>query len=108
MSDTIKLIVFVPETHADEVRQAMGDGGAEKLGSYTHCTFSTKGTGRFVPHEGSDPHDGEVGKLNSVEEEKVETVCLHDILKDVIEAIEKAHPYEEVPIDIYPLEEKPE
>ena len=106
--DFVKLVVFVPETHADQVRQAMGDAGAGQLGTYSHCTFSVKGTGRFMPHEGADPHEGEIGMVSKVTEDRVETVCSRGILKGVIMAIKGAHPYEEVPIDIYPIEEEPE
>jgi len=108
MSDTVKLVVFAPTTHADGVREAMGNGGAGTLGPYSHCTFSIPGTGRFVPQEGADPHDGTIGELNAVREERIETDCPRDILSKVINAVKSAHPYEEVPIDIYPLEQAPQ
>ena len=101
---TYKLIVFAPESHADEVREAMGKVGAGVIGNYTHCTFTIKGIGRFKPEKGADPHIGEVGKLEAVEEERIETVCGEDKLKEVIAAIKKVHPYEEVAMDVYPIE----
>jgi hypothetical protein len=103
MEEIVKLVVFVPLTHTDIVRKAMGDAGAGKLGNYTHCTFSTKGTGRYLPVEGAHPFIGEVGKLEEVEEERIETVCYKKDLDRIIAAIKKVHPYEEIALDIYPL-----
>jgi|SRR3990167_1513760 len=101
----VKIVVFVPETHADAVREAIGKAGAGKIGNYTHCSFSSQGIGRFKPEEGAHPAVGKIGKLESVREERIEAVCERKILQDVITAIKKAHPYEEVALDIYPLEE---
>lgn len=104
-SNKVKIVVFVPISHADIVREAMGGSGAGKIGKYTFCSFSSKGVGRFKPGEGANPTIGEVGKLESVEEERIEAVCSRELLAPVIGAIKKVHPYEEVALDIYPLEE---
>ncbi|MFA6909142.1 MAG: YqfO family protein [Patescibacteria group bacterium] len=104
-SDNVKLVVFVPESHADAVRDALGSAGAGKVGNYTFCSFSLHGTGRFKPEAGAHPTIGEVGKLTSVPEERIEVVCDRKLLKEVISAIKKVHPYEEVVLDVYPLEE---
>lgn len=103
MEELVKIVVFVPFTHTDVVRQAMGGAGAGIIGNYSHCTFSSKGYGRFKPSQGANPAIGEVGKFEEVEEERIETVCLKNKAKEVIEAIKKVHPYEEVALDIYPL-----
>ncbi|MDP3974346.1 MAG: hypothetical protein Q8P92_05945 [Candidatus Daviesbacteria bacterium] len=99
----VKIVVFVPESHANQVRQAMGYVGAGKIGNYSHCAFSSKGIGRFKPLDGAHPFIGEVGKLEEVEEEKLEMICPKDKAKEVIAAMKKVHPYEEVAFDIYPL-----
>ncbi len=104
-SNNVKIVVFVPESHADIVREAMGKAGAGKIGNYTYCSFSSKGTGRFKPEEGAHPNIGEVGKLELVAEERIEVVCERNKVVDVIKAIKNVHPYEEVALDIYPLEE---
>ncbi|MDO8564781.1 MAG: hypothetical protein Q7R88_02180 [bacterium] len=98
------IITFVPETHAVAVRLAMGNVGAGKIGNYTHCSFSVKGTGRFIPQTGAHPALGKVGEIEEVPEERIEMVCRAELLNEVITAIKKAHPYEEVPIFIFPLE----
>ena len=103
---SIKLVTYVPVTHADIVRDAIANAGGGKLGNYTHCSFSIKGIGRFKPIEGANPHIGEVDKLESVDEERIEVTCTSDVIDSVIEAIKRVHPYEEIPIDIYNLENK--
>jgi hypothetical protein len=104
-SNNVKIVVFVPETHTEIVREAMGEAGAGKIGNYTFCSFSSKGIGRYRPEDGAHPAIGEVGKFESVEEERIEVVCDKKILENVIAAIKKVHPYEEVAMDIYPLVE---
>lgn len=107
MGDTskiVKIVVFVPETHADAIREAIGKTGAGKIGNYTFCSFSTKGIGRFKPEKGAHPTIGKIGTIESIAEEKIETICERKKLQAVIKAVKKAHPYEEIPFDIYPLE----
>lgn len=99
----VKIVVFVPKTHTDIVRQAMGDTGAGRVGSYSHCSYSVDGVGRYKPLEGAHPVIGEVGKFEEVNEERIECVCEKRKAKEVIAAIRKVHPYEEVAFDIYPL-----
>lgn len=99
-----KLAVYVPRESADEVRDALGSAGAGYIGNYSHCTYNTPGTGTFLPHQGTNPHIGEVGKLEVVDEIKIETVFPSSLQKKVITAMLNVHPYEEVAFDIYPLE----
>ena len=101
----MKIVVYVPKTHADAVRVAMGDAGAGRIGNYSHCTFTTEGVGRFKPGEGSNPTEGTIGELAEVIEDRIETVCLHADIERVLEAVEKVHPYEEPAIDIFPIVE---
>lgn len=104
-SKNVKVVVFVPESYTDTVREAIGAAGGGTIGNYTYCTFSSKGIGRFKPGDDAHPTIGTVGALESVEEERIEFVCDRTILHDVVAAIKTVHPYEEVALDIYPLEE---
>ncbi len=99
----VKIVTFVPLDFADTVRQAMGNAGAGVQGSYTHCSFSSIGTGRFVPGRGSTPFIGETDKLEAVQEERIEVICERSKAKAVIAAMKAAHPYEEAAFDIMPL-----
>lgn len=100
----VKLVVFVPISHADVVRKALGEAGAGKIGNYDFCSFSSRGMGRFRGNENSNPTIGKAGEYEEVEEERIEVVVPRETLKDVIEKMKAAHPYEEVAFDIYPLE----
>ena len=42
--------------------------------------------------------------MEEVEEERIEVTCNDAVVDDVIAAIKKVHPYEEVALDIYKLE----
>ena len=98
-----KIVTFVPLKDAQKVRQAMGDAGAGVLGNYHHASFSTRGIGRFTPGQGAHPTIGKIGKPQEVEEEKIEVICDEGKLKEVVSAIRKTHPYEEIPLEIYEL-----
>ncbi len=103
MREQVKIVVFVPVSDADAVRKVAGEAGAGKIGNYTNCSFSSRGTGRFTPGEGARPTIGKERKLEEVEEERIEMVCSKDSVKEVVAAIKQAHPYEEVALDIFPL-----
>jgi len=99
-----KLVVFVPENALGKVRKAICSVGAGKLGrKYDNCTFCSKGTGTFRPLAGARPYKGKIGKLEKVKECRLETIVPDKILKKVIAAMKRAHPYEEPAYDIYPL-----
>lgn len=98
-----KVAVFVPIENAEALRTAIGDAGGGKIGNYSHCSFSTRGIGRFKPLQGAHPAIGEVGRLEEVEEERIEFICSDDVLKSVLAAIRAVHPYEEPAIDVWKL-----
>lgn len=104
----VKLSVFVPRTHEDQVRFAIGNAGAGHIGNYSHCSFSSNGIGTFTPLEGTTPFIGKQGELERVEEVKIESILPESIIKMVVSAMKKAHPYEEVAYDLYPLLNKGE
>lgn len=103
MKELVKLVVFVPEENAEEVRQALGEAGAGRIGEYSFCSYSIKGVGRFMPSYKADPHIGSAGKLEEVSEERIEVACEKAHASKIIQVIKEVHPYEEVVIDIYPM-----
>lgn len=105
LSDTMTIVVVVPETHADAMREALAKAGAGESEHYSHASFSVKGLTHFKPKKGARPAIGKEGVLETVKEERIETICPRDRLEKVIEAIKKAHPYEETVIDILPIYE---
>lgn len=98
-----KLVVYVPVSNADEVRAAVHAAGGGNIGNYKECSFSSRGIGRFTPTGDADPTIGTVGKPEQVEEERIEFIVPKENARKVIDAMIKAHPYEEVAYDIYQL-----
>lgn len=98
-----KIAVYVPQGYEDRVRDAMISMGAGSLGNYRGCTFSTEGTGTFMPLEGSAPFIGKKGVMEYVKETRIETIASSDNLDAVVDSMLKAHPYEEVAYDVFSL-----
>jgi hypothetical protein len=103
MGDMVKIVVTVPETDTKRLLEAIGDAGAGSIGNYTHCSFSSKGVGRFIPVDGANPAIGRIGKPEEVIEDRIEVTCNREILDKVISTIKSTHPYEEPVIDVYQL-----
>ena len=104
MTDELyKLVVYVPPEHEELVREAICQAGAGAIGKYSDCCFRSPGKGCFRPLNGSRPFLGETGKLEVVEELRLETVVPVEKLNLVVSNMLMAHPYEEVAYDIYRL-----
>lgn len=103
VTDLVKLVVFVPVGHQDKVREAIAKEGAGFIGNYSDCTFQTEGIGTFKGMEGTNPHIGTPGKLEKVEEVRIETILPATLQNRIIKAMLKAHPYEEAAFDLYPV-----
>ncbi len=99
----LKLIVFVPSAHAEEVRDAMFNAGAGNIGNYDSCSFNTDGYGTFRAGSEANPYAGSVGELHREPEIRVEVVLPAFQKKSVVAAMLGAHPYEEVAYDIIAL-----
>ncbi|WP_404983106.1 NGG1p interacting factor NIF3 [Cobetia marina] len=99
-----KLAFFVPHEALEGVKEALFATGAGRMGEYEACCFETRGTGQFRPLAGANPHIGERGTLERVEEVKVEMVCEDALIRTAVAALREAPPYEEVPIDCWRLE----
>jgi len=102
-----KVVVFVPEEAVERVRNAMADAGAGRIGLYTHCSFRVRGIGSFTPEDSAKPYVGTPGRLEEVEELRLEMICTGSVLDAVIRAMRENHPYEEVAYDVYELANEP-
>ena len=98
-----KLVVFVPHDSLEQVRDALFEAGAGRIGDYERCCWYTDGTGTFLPREGADPATGQVGREERVPEVRLETVFPDDAHEAVVAALRRAHPYEEPAFDVVPL-----
>lgn len=90
-----QLVVYVPASHLDAVKQALFAAGAGRYAHYDCCSWQVLGTGQFRPLGGSQPFIGTQNTLEEVLEYRLEMLCEDRILPKVIAALKNAHPYEE-------------
>lgn len=100
-----KLVVYIPEKSLEKVKKALFSAGAGRLGNYDSCAWQTKGTGQFRPLEGSDPHIGHQGEVETLVEWRLETLVEASLAVDVKNALLAAHPYEEPAFEFLPCVE---
>ncbi|MEJ2103679.1 MAG: Nif3-like dinuclear metal center hexameric protein, partial [Ignavibacteriaceae bacterium] len=102
-NNQIKLAVFVPASHLNDVAEAIHQAGGGIIGEYSNCSFRTEGSGTFKGSLESNPSLGNKGKTELVKEVKLEVLVDEWKINNVINSIKKVHPYEEVAYDIYTL-----
>ncbi|TAQ91296.1 hypothetical protein B7494_g465 [Chlorociboria aeruginascens] len=104
-----KLAYRVPRSHLQATKEAIFATGAGVYadGKYIQVAFEYSGYGQFLPvaEAGANPHTGNPGVLERVEEVNVEIRCTgKDVTKAAVEALKKAHPYEEVGYEVFKME----
>lgn len=99
----IKLAVFVPVSHINKVAEAIHQSGGGLIGEYSHCSFRSTGTGTFKGSNESNPAIGKKGKVEFVEEVRLEVLVDEWKLNPIVRAMKNVHPYEEVAYDVFPL-----
>jgi dinuclear metal center YbgI/SA1388 family protein len=102
----LKLVTFVPDTHAENVRTALFNAGAGNIGNYDSCSYNLLGEGTFRAKEGANPFIGEIGEVHTEKEMRIETILPRYKQNEVLRALLAVHPYEEPAYDFYPLENK--
>lgn len=91
-----KLVTFIPPDHAEEVITKLHEAGAGNIGNYKNCCFRLKGQGTYLPTGEANPYQGSIGKLEKSEEVRVELILPSHLENQVLSALRKYHPYEEV------------
>ncbi|MFA5298105.1 MAG: Nif3-like dinuclear metal center hexameric protein [Lutibacter sp.] len=99
-----KLTTYAPVSVAEKVRQALFNAGAGTVGNYDNCSFNTEGYGTFKGNENSNPVFGEKGKLHIESETLIGVIFEKHKEKNILSALFKSHPYEEVAYEIVSLE----
>lgn len=102
--DLLKLVVYVPKDELVNVREALFDAGAGHISNYDKCSFSSNGTGTFRAGEDTNPYVGRKGELHQEPEARLEVVLPKHRQVSVVNAMFKAHPYEEVAYDLLELQ----
>ena len=100
-----KICVYVPEKSVENVKQALFDAGAGRIGNYDRCCWQTEGIGQFRPLQNSNPAIGSLNEVERVREVKIELVCADELVKQAIQAMKDSHPYEEPAFDVLQLVE---
>lgn len=93
----------MPESHLEPVKTALFARGAGRYKAYDQCCWQVVGTGQFRPLPASKPYLGNINQLVQLSEVKVEMICDDAFIKDAVEALIQAHPYEEPAYEIYPF-----
>ncbi|MFO0827281.1 MAG: Nif3-like dinuclear metal center hexameric protein [Phycisphaerales bacterium] len=107
-TEETKLVTYCPAESVDRLRDALASVGAGRIGAYSRCSFETRGMGTFFGEAGAAPTIGKAGRLERFDEVRLEMVCPRSALALAIESVRHFHPYEEAPIEIYKLEERPQ
>ena len=100
-----QITIYIPQDNCETVKSAMFQAGAGAIDNYEACAWQVLGKGQFRPMKGSNPFLGEQDRLEKVAEYKVEMFCVAERLKDAIEAMKKAHPYEVPAYGVVKLED---
>lgn len=103
-SSELKVVVFVPASHAESVVDALSDAGCGTLGAYQRCAFFGEGRGTYEPQPGANPMVGTVGSREHVDELRVEMRVPRERLAAARAALKQVHPYDEPAADWYALE----
>ena len=99
----LKLITFVPQLYSHAIREAIFEAGAGQIGNYDSCSFNADGVGSFRANEKARPFVGKIDELHLEPETRIEIVLPEYLKNQVLEALLKAHPYEEPAYDFIPL-----
>jgi dinuclear metal center YbgI/SA1388 family protein len=102
----VKLVTYVPTSHADEVRKALFAAGCGNIGNYDGCSYNVEGVGTFRAGDGTHPFVGEVGEEHHEEEIRIETIVPAYKEGSAVKALLEVHPYEEPVYDLFPLKNK--
>lgn len=90
------LVFYVPESHLEDVKEALFKVGAGAIGDYEACCWQVKGQGQFRPNADANPFIGKRGELETLSEYRVEMVLKSSLKEPAIQALKAAHPFEEV------------
>ena len=106
-SGTIKkLTTYIPKNNENEVREALFTAGAGAIGNYDHCSFNIDGVGTFNGNENSNPTVGIKGETQYENETKLTVIFKKHLEAQILRALFKSHPYEEIAYEVIPLENK--
>ncbi|NND12268.1 MAG: Nif3-like dinuclear metal center hexameric protein [Flavobacteriaceae bacterium] len=106
-SETIKkLTTYVPNDEAEKLRKSLFEAGAGSIGNYDNCSFNIEGIGTYTGNEDSKPTKGKSHELQEANETLISITYPKHIENELLEALFKAHSYEEIAYEVTTLENK--
>ncbi len=99
-----KLVTFTIPDNVEQVRNALFDAGAGKIGNYEDCSFNSKGIGTYMGNENSNPEIGERFEFVEGEEIKIEVTFEKHLQSKILKVLFSNHVYEEIAYEIYELQ----
>lgn len=102
----LKLVTFVPKSHADIVRNTLFAVGCGHIGNYDNCSYNLEGMGTFRALDGTSPFCGEKGEFHKENEIRIETILYSYNKNAILKTLLEVHPYEEPAYDFYSLDNK--
>ncbi|KAI9673979.1 MAG: hypothetical protein M1817_002185 [Caeruleum heppii] len=110
MVQRFKLVFFTPHPQLEAIKTAIFavDAGTYPGGKYSHVCFQMPGQAQFLPemNRGANPHIGVPGRLEVVDEMRVEILCVgQDVMREAVLALKRVHPYEEPAYEVYRMED---
>ena len=99
-----KLVTYTIPENVEQVRNALFDAGAGKIGNYDDCSFTSQGIGTYMGNENSNPEIGERYEFVEAQEIKIEVTFEKHLQSKILKALLKNHVYEEVAYEIYDLQ----
>jgi dinuclear metal center YbgI/SA1388 family protein len=99
-----KLVTYTIPENVEQLRNALFDAGAGKIGNYEDCSFNSKGIGTYMGNENSNPEIGERFEFVEAEEVKIEVTFEKYLQPKILRALFSNHVYEEVAYEVYSLQ----
>lgn len=100
----LKLITFVPHSHAETVRNALFNAGAGHIGNYDSCSYNIRGQGTFRAGSDTNPFVGSIGEIHQEDEIRIEVVLPAYKQSEIQRSLIAVHPYEEPAFDFFKLQ----
>lgn len=100
-----KLNYYVPVAAKEKTKQALFDIGVGMFDNYESCSWETLGVGQFKPVGNANPNIGELDRLETLEEYKIEFICSDELIHQAVKTLKEAHPYEEVAYEVFKMED---
>ncbi len=99
-----KLVTYTIPENVEQVRNALFDAGAGKIGNYEDCSFNSQGIGTYMGNENSNPEIGERFEFIEAPEIKIEVTFEKHLQNKILKTLFVNHVYEEVAYEIYDLQ----